>query len=113
MSARWEFGSGLPFSRAIGFDGFVLIDDIVDVRTAPTSRRVIYERPYNGLLPTYHRLDLSVDRTFALGPVDLTLLGSIINVYDRRNLFYLDVFTLRRVDQLPFVPSFGIKVEFE
>jgi len=113
LSMRWEFGSGLPFSRAIGFDGFVLINDVIDVTEAPSSRRVIYERPFNGILPTYHRLDFSVDRTVTFGPVGVTVQGSLINVYDRRNLFYLDVFTLRRVDQLPFIPSVGIKVAFE
>lgn len=110
LSVRWAFGSGLPFSRALGFDGFVLIDHVVDVMNAPYSRRVLYERPYDAVLPTYHRLDVSLDRTFALGPVDVTVLGSIINLYDRRNLFYLDVFTLQRVDQLPIIPSLGIKV---
>ncbi|HET6569567.1 MAG TPA: TonB-dependent receptor [Rhodothermales bacterium] len=112
LSVRWAFGSGLPFSRALGFDGFVLLDDVMDLSKAPTSRRVIYERPYNGLLPTYHRLDLSIERTINLRPVQLTLQGSLINVYDRRNIFYLDVFTLQRVDQLPIIPSFGIKLAF-
>jgi outer membrane receptor protein involved in Fe transport len=112
LSLRWEFGSGLPFSRALGFDGFVLIDDIIDVSRAPYSRRVIYERPYNAVLPTYHRLDVSLSRTLSLGPADITVQGSVINVYDRRNLFYLDVFTLQRIDQLPVVPSLGIKVAF-
>ena len=112
LSARWEFGSGLPFSRAIGFDGFALIDDITGAVRVPGARRVIYERPFNARLPTYHRLDVSVERTFPMGNVDLTVQGSVINLYDRRNLFYLDVFTLRRVDQLPLMPSFGIKVEF-
>ena len=78
----------------------------------PGFRRVIYEHPFNGRLPTYHRLDVSVERTFEMGNVDLTLQGRVINLYDRRNLFYLDVFTLRRVDQLPLMPSFGIKIEF-
>ena len=112
VSARWDFGSGLPFSRALGFDGFTLVDDIVDVSKEPGFRRVIYERPFNGVLPTYHRLDLSVDRTFTFDDVELTVQASAINAYDRSNLFYLDVFTLRRVDQLPFVPSLGIKLEW-
>ncbi len=112
VSARWEFGSGLPFSQAVGFDGFTLIDDIVKVAAVPGSRRVIYARPFNARLPTYHRLDVSVERTFRLGAAALTLQGSLINLYDRRNLFYLDVFTLRRVDQLPLVPSIGLKIEY-
>ena len=67
LSARWTFGSGFPYSRAVGFDGFALIDDIVDVGRIPTSRRVIYERPFSGELPHYHRLDLSLERVFKVG----------------------------------------------
>ncbi len=113
ISARWDFGSGLPFSQAVGFDGFTVVDDIEKASETPGTRRVIYERPYNALLPTYHRLDLALGRSFEIGAVDLTFQGSLINVYDRRNIFYLDVFTLERVDQLPLVPSFGIEVAFE
>ena len=74
---------------------------------------MIYERPFDSLLPAYHRLDLSVDRTWNVNPVRITLQASAINVYDRRNIFYVDIFTLRRKDQLPFVPSIGIKVEID
>ena len=112
VRARWEFGSGLPFSRAIGFDGFALVNDVTNIAETPGSRRVIYERPFNARLPAYHRLDVSAERSFPLGGAELTLQGSVINLYDRRNLFYLDVFTLRRVDQLPLIPSFGVKIAF-
>ncbi len=112
VNARWEFGSGLPFSRAIGFDGFTVIDDVVKASEIAGTRRVIYERPFNAELPTYHRLDVSVDRTFSLRRAEVTLQASMINVYDRRNLFYLDIFTLRRVDQLPLVPSLALKIDF-
>ncbi len=113
LSVRWQFGAGLPYSRALGFDGFILMDGSADVTTEPGDLRVIYERPYNGQLPTYHRLDVSLEREFAVGPALITGQLGVINVYDRQNLFYYDVFTLRRVDQLPFIPSFGLKVAFE
>lgn len=112
VSVRWEFGSGLPFSRALGFDGFAVVDEVADAGQFEASRRVIYEEPFNGLLPAYHRLDVSVERTFSMGRADVTVQGSVINAYDRRNLFYLDVFTQRRVDQLPLVPSLGVKIAF-
>ncbi len=111
-SAHWEFGSGLPYSQALGFDGFILMNGLVDVGQQG-SQRVIYASPFNAVLPTYHRLDLSAERSFRIGAADLTLQGSLINSYDRRNLFYLDIFTLQRVDQLPLIPSLGIKVAFE
>ncbi|MBT8400407.1 MAG: TonB-dependent receptor [Rhodothermia bacterium] len=113
VSARWEFGSGLPFSQAIGFDGFAVVDDIVSADLLPASRRVIYERPFRGVLPAYHRLDLSVHRTFETRRADFTVQASLINLYDRRNIFYLDVFTLRRVDQLPIIPSVGVKIDIK
>lgn len=111
---RWQFGSGLPYSRSYGFDGFLLMDGGVDVAEEPGSRRVIFEKPYNGVLPTYHRLDASIERVLALrSNVNMTLQAGVINAYDRSNLFYLDVFTLRSVDQLPFIPTFGIKLDFK
>ncbi len=113
MNAKWELGSGLPFNRALGFDAFVLVDDLIDVRQIGGAQRVIYERPYNGVLPAYHRLDASVSKSWSLKRIKLTLQGSVINIYNRRNLFYLDIFTLHRVDQLPIVPTLGLQASFE
>ncbi len=111
LSARWAFGSGLPFSRPEGFDGFVAVND-VDIRPETLRwRRAIYGRPFNAVLPTYHRLDVSLERTFTLNRFQFTVMGSLINAYDRRNIFYVDVFTLQRADQLPFLPSVGLKVD--
>ena len=113
LSVRWHFGSGLPFNQVRAFDGYAPLDGLVDVSEVPGLRRVIYDRPYGGLLPTYHRLDVALGRTFKVRRAEVTLQGSLINAYDRRNLFYLDTFTLRRVDQLPLVPSLGLEIAFE
>lgn len=114
LDVRWQFGSGLPYSRALGFDGFMVVDGELDVFSDPGNRRVIYEEPYNGVLPTYHRLDITIERDLLLpGSARLKAVAGVVNLYDRQNLFYLDVFTLRRVDQLPFIPTFGLKLEFE
>ena len=106
----WQFGSGRPYSRALGFDGFLLMDGRVDVYEEPGERRVIYERPFNGVLPAYHRLDVSLERSFSMGPAQVVAQLSAINAYDRANIFYLDIFTLQRADQLPFIPALGLKV---
>jgi len=111
VSARWNFGSGRPFNRIFGFDGFVLMNGVQDLFNVQDDQRVIYERPYQGILPTYHRLDVSVERLFEFDGFTLTMQASGINLYDRRNLFALDLFTLERTYQLPFVPTFGIKIE--
>ena len=108
-SVRWQFGSGLPFSQALGFDTFLLPDGAPDVLNDPGQARVIYERPFNALLPTYHRFDVSVDRDFGVAGGTATVQLGLINAYDRRNLFAFDIFTLQRVDQLPIIPTFGLR----
>lgn len=114
LSVRWQFGSGLPYNQSIGFDEFILLDSLVNVLEEPGVSRVLYRRPYTGRLPAYHRLDVSLDRAFRLTPlITATAQAGVLNAYDRRNLFYLDLFTLRRIDQLPLLPTFGLKLEFQ
>lgn len=112
LSARWNFGSGVPFTRPIGFDDWIFMDRLRDVTTEPGEYRVLFEKPYQGRLPSYHRLDLTAEKKMKFGKVDGTLMGGVINAYNRANLFYFDLWTLSRVDQLPIIPTLGVKVEF-
>ena len=113
FNARWQYGSGLPYSEALGFDEFVLMDGPEDMFADAGETRVLYTYPYGGRLPDYHRLDVSAEYTFELSDnVALTALASGTNAYDRTNLFYIDLFTLERLDQLPFIPAVGLKLAF-
>lgn len=111
VNVRWQYGSGRPYTRPYGFDDWILFETLVDVRREPGDYRVLFERPYQGRLPAYHRLDVTVERTIPLGRARLTVQVGAVNTYDRRNLFYFDLWTLRRVDQIALTPSFGIKLE--
>ena len=113
VSVRWNFGSGRPFNHVYGFDGYVLLDGIQDLFTVSDDQRVIYGQPFQGLLPTYHRLDLSLEREFVLDKFILTAQVGVINAYNRRNLFALDLFTTERNYQLPIVPVAGLKIDFD
>ncbi len=104
LAARWQLGSGLPYTRPLGFDTVVPPIGLPDVQDDPGTRRVVFSRPYNGRLPSYHRLDLSAGTEFRLGAAGLEVQAGAVNTYDRSNVFYYDVFRGRRVDQLPFVP---------
>ena len=112
VSARWNFGSGRPFNHVYGFDGYVLMDGVQDMFSVDDDQRVIYGRPYRGILPTYHRLDLSIERDFTWENIGLTAQVGAINLYDRRNLFALDIFTAQYNWQLPFMPTMGLKATF-
>ncbi len=113
VSVRWNFGSGRPFNHVYGFDGFVLLDGIQNLFTVPDDQRVIYGQPFQGLLPTYHRLDVSLEREFVLDKFILTAQVGVINAYNRRNLFALDLFTTERNYQLPIVPVAGLRIDFD
>ena len=70
----------------------------------PGIRRILFERPFDGRLPTYHRLDLSASTDLRLGGLAVDVQAGAINVYGRENILYYDLFAGQRVDQLPFVP---------
>ncbi len=108
---HWQFGTGLPYTRIFGFDEFIPLQTLYDVRRQPGIRRVLFDRPFDGRLPAYHRLDISIERTISFEAARLTVQGGAINLYDRANLFYYDVFTFRRINQLPMIPYISLKVE--
>ena len=105
ISARWQFGSGLPFTQPVGFDeGFDFSRDLYDVHTHLGTSRLVLDKPFTGRLPAVHRLDVSVERGFDLSVGRLTIQAGAINAYDRQNMFYYDLFTGHRLDQMPLAP---------
>lgn len=111
-SLRWQLGTGMPFTRPIGFDELHRFSDqLPEIRDQYGTPRVILDRPYQGRTPIYHRLDMSIRRSFNFPFARLDLQIGAINAYDHNNLFYYDVYTHRRIDQLPFAPYFSLKME--
>ena len=118
IDVRWQFGSGLPYSRALGFDGFMIVDGDLDVFRDAGNRRVIYEEPYNGTLPTYHRLDLTWRRAFDKSWGRLTPYLNLVNIYNQRNvLFYFFQYeetppTRSGISMFPVLPTIGLEISF-
>ncbi|GAA5520831.1 hypothetical protein LQ318_03765 [Aliifodinibius salicampi] len=110
---RWQLGSGMPFTNPLGFDDMLdFRERLPDVNTDQGVRRVILDKPYQGRMPTVHRLDVSLERSFqiASGAQLNTRIGAV-NAYDQTNIFYYDVYTHRRINQLPVVPYLTLKME--
>ncbi|MCX6152239.1 MAG: TonB-dependent receptor [Ignavibacteriales bacterium] len=112
-SAIWIFNSGHPFTPIKGYYDKLYFDD-------PFSPWYIYEsyQPYTIMgsknirrLPYYHRLDISVTNKFSLFSTAFKLSLSIVNVYDRKNIFYFERDTGKRVNMIPFLPTVSLKVD--
>lgn len=113
-SLRWELGTGLPFTRPIGFDEiFFYNEGLPNLQREFGTARVLLEKPYRGRTPAYHRLDISLAREFIFSSARMAIQFGAINLYDHTNLFYYDVYTHRRINQLPFAPYFSLKLETE
>ncbi len=115
-SARWNMGSGFPFTLTQGFYSRYDFNDGVgvDVIGENADLGVIFSDDRNsGRLPYYHRLDLSLKRTFEFGKhTKLELVASVTNAYNRQNIFFFDRVRYERVNQLPFLPSLGAIFDF-
>lgn len=111
-SARWQYSSGLPFTSVYGYDTMLEVRGLRDKPSEDIGTpRAFFEQAYGARLPAYHRLDISFKRTFDLSSsVGLTTEAGAINAYDRANVFYIDIFTLDRVDQLPLIPYLSLKI---
>ncbi len=114
FNARWNLGSGFPFTQTQGFyEGLNFSSIDQDPTTANGTLEIAYADYNKGRLPYYHRLDLTLKRTFVLGKnTELELSGSVTNAYNRENIFYLDRVTGNKVYQLPILPSFGMSFTF-
>lgn len=111
-SLSWEFGSGRPYTRANGFD---LAPDVINQLESPTETAgqalVLFDEPYGERLPAYHRLDVSVSRSFELtSRTGLRVKVGAINAYDRRNIFYYDISRDNVVEQIPIYPYVSLTV---
>jgi carboxypeptidase-like protein/TonB-dependent receptor-like protein len=115
FNARWNYGSGFPFTQTQGFYSYLNFQQGLNVNYTNGNGNlgIIYGDLNGGRLPYYHRLDISLKKTFVIGKnSNLEATASVINVYDRKNIFYFDRVRGERVDQLPILPSIGASLTF-
>lgn len=116
LGVRWQFGSGLPFTQVNGYYtglGASIDPDSNDHITDAGRTFVSRSDPYAARLPTYHRLDVTYERKIEYSKLSLRMQAGVINVYGRRNIFEYNIFTGNRVDQLPLIPSLGLRVDLK
>ncbi|HQW70440.1 MAG: TonB-dependent receptor [Saprospiraceae bacterium] len=115
LSVRFNYGTGFPFTRAIGFFDQIPSTDLgTDFVSTNGQIGILYESKRNqGRLPDYMRIDVSAKKIFKFGKHSrLEINASISNVTDRDNIFYVNRISYERINQLPILPSAGLNFFF-
>ncbi|MFZ4398678.1 MAG: TonB-dependent receptor [Bacteroidales bacterium] len=114
FNIRWNYGSGFPFTKTAGYYEKIPFSSInQNITTTNGGIGVLYDELNTGRLPEYHRLDFALKKKFEIAKnSQLELNVSITNAYNRDNLFYFNTLRNERVNQLPFMPSFGLSLTF-
>ncbi len=129
LSASWSYSSGNPQSLPVsGVPSFGHLGLGRDENPATPADQLFgsqgplvqVRRSYNGFrAEPFHRLDLSVQKTFSGGRFSHVLEATVVNVYGRRNPFYYDLqvdetnqLALNRVSLFTFLPSLNYTFRF-
>lgn len=112
-SLVWNFHTGNPFTQNMGYYDKLYFSNLfldTDFNDNYIPYAVLADKNL-GRLPDYHRLDFNISKHFDYGFVKGNISGSILNVYNRKNLFYFKRESGEKVYMLPFLPSVSVKVE--
>lgn len=114
INAHWEFGSGLPFTKIMGFYDRLSLDGFLDGSYIQETGKpyTILGSKNEGRLPSYHRLDLGIVKVFFIGQFKVSCEASVVNAYNRKNIFYFNRTTGEQVNMLPIMPTLNLGFEF-
>jgi hypothetical protein len=111
---RWNYGTGFPFTQTQAYYPHYAPNHIYDDYISNNEDLYFLLADFNqSRLPSYHRLDLGAKKKFFIGKRNtLELSLSISNVYNYRNVFYVNRTTNDIIYQLPFLYYFGLTWRF-
>ena len=117
FSTRFTLGSGFPFTQTQGY--FEKLDFVTNGSQSNYTQQngqlgiILAEQINGGRLPYYHRLDASMKRKWVINNKVLFEANfSLINMYNRQNIFYFDRVRYVPVYQLPILPSLGVSMTY-
>lgn len=119
-SLRYNFGTGFPFTPVQAY--YSQLDFLspqnqpnlaYDFTTANGELDVIFGDINANRLPNYHRVDVSLSRTWSLSEhQELKISAGATNLLNYRNVFYFDRTENKRVNQLPVMPTVSASYAF-
>ncbi|MBN1301095.1 MAG: TonB-dependent receptor [Melioribacteraceae bacterium] len=111
-AVTWNFNTGHPFTPTEGFYDRIYLEELNNREFLESYYpQTLLGKKNSFRLPVYHRLDLTVSKRFDFDLLKFTLDLSVLNVYDRKNLFYFERDTGKKVNMLPFLTSATVKIE--
>lgn len=114
IDLRWNFGTGFPYTQTQAYYPNLNITSYDSDYISANEELDFMLADYNkGRLPSYHRLDISVKKTFHIGDRHLIEVSAgATNLYNYRNVFYKDRITNKTIYQLPLLYSIGVNWQF-
>lgn len=111
---RWNFGTGFPYTQTQAYYPHYVPNHIYDDYISSNEELYFLLAGFNqARLPNYHRLDLGAKKKFFIGERNtIELSFSLSNVYNYRNVFYVNRTTNDIIYQLPFLYYFGLTWRF-
>jgi len=120
ISARYNFGTGFPFTPQRSFyRKQPFLDDngnpevSYDYTVENGELDVLYGDLNTKRLPNYHRVDVSISRLFEFTQTQkLEVNAGATNILNYENIFYYDRIDNQRVNQLPIMPTVSVSYMF-
>lgn len=111
FNLSWKYSSGGTYTKLYAYDLSLTNLPFQNPLEDQGQALTLFNRPFDGRLPYFSRLDVSVDRVFRMSD-SFAIEGKVgaINTLNTRNIFYYDINTMQQVDQLPLVPYASIKL---
>ncbi len=115
VNGRWNYGSPFPTTPTQGYYPQVNFNNNLTYDYTTANGQVAYlPGDINSVrLPDFHRLDIGVKYKYNWSQrFILEISAGATNVYNRKNIFYVNRFTFQRINQLPFLPNLNLSLHF-
>ncbi len=114
IDVRWNFGTGFPYTQTQAyFPNMDITSYDVNYLSNNEGLDFILADYNQGRLPHYHRLDISIKKSFHIGERHvIELSAGATNLYNYKNVFYKDRITNKTIYQLPLLYSVGFSWQF-
>lgn len=120
LSARYNFGTGFPFTPTqLFYSQQLFVDENgnqdlnYDYTRENGALGVEYGQINSNRLPNYHRFDISLTKTLEISKYqNLEVSVGATNIFNYQNIFYYDRIENKRVDQLPVMPTISFAYSF-